>query len=165
MDTMIYCQVNVVMNAFTSSPTAGMPATVSATMEITDQTPNPSGAPYFSLQNNQLAISVPNKTPARVEYSLVNQTGSSDIFYIFGMFFSNAPKKVEHDIGMFPAVLIAQEVPMQASIDDQDISPEPYTVSVVDQNDRAGFWQYTIGIQDLNTGAIGMFDPGIVNEQ
>ena len=165
MDTMIYCQVNVIMNTFTPSSISGMPATVGATMEITGQTPNPSGAPYFSLQNNQLAVNVPTGTPARVEYTLENATGSKDIFYIFGMFFSNAPKKVEHDIGMFPLVLIAQGVPVQASMDDQDISPQEYTVSVVDQNDRSGLWQYTIGIQDLNTGMTGVFDPGIVNEQ
>lgn len=161
---MIYCRVNVNMTSFTPSP-PGVPSTVEATMAITDQTPNPDGDPYFSIFENQITVSVPQGTPARLEYSLVNQTGSTDIFYIFGMFFSNAPVRVEHNIGAFPLVLIGQDVPVQASMEDLDISPAQYTVSVVDQNGRDGFWAYTIGIQNLNTGVIGTFDPGIDNEQ
>lgn len=161
---MINCHVNVIMNAFTSSPTTGVPADIDATMELTTQTPNPSGDPYFSILDDQLSVNVPQGTPVRIEYSLVNQTGSDDIFYIFGMFFSHAPQRVQQNVGVFPLVLIAQGVPLQASMEDLDISPATYTVSVVDQNDQYGLWEYTIGVQDLNTGEIGTFDPGIVNE-
>lgn len=165
MADMIYCRVNVIMTAFTPSPTQGVPATVTATMEITGQTPNPSGDPYFHINGDSLIVKVPAGTPARIEYSLVNHTTSTDIFYIFGMFFTNPPPDVHVDETMFPLVLIAQGVPIQASMEGLDIYPRPYTVSVVDQNSSTGFWEYTIGIQDLNTAQIGLFDPGIENEQ
>lgn len=168
MDTMIYCRVNVIMQAFKASPTAGVPADVVATMEITDQTPAPDGGTaYFYIDGSSLKVSVPTGIPARIEYHLKNSTQdlATDIFYIFGMFYSNAAKHLETDIGAFPVVLIAGDVPVTAQMDGDDITPQPYTVSVVDQNDTTGLWSYTIGIQDLNTGAIGMFDPEIENEE
>ena len=162
---MIYCHVNVIMTGFTPSATPGMPAEVTATLELTEQTPNPKGAPYFTMKNGNLSVDVPKGTPARVEYSLVNQTGSSDIFYICGMFFTNPPAKVEDDIGTFPLVLIAQDVPVKVRMEDYEIQPAPYTTTVVDQNSRPGFWEYTICIQDLNTAVIGLLDPGVQNDE
>ena len=163
MDPMINCHVNVIMTGFkTHGPSK--PADVVATLELTTQTPNPSGAPYFTMVDGNLGVKVPRGTPARIEYSLIDKTGGTDTYYIFGMFFTKPSKHVEMDVGMFPLVLIAQKDPVQASILGYDISPAPYTVSVVDENGSVGFWEYSIGIQDLNTGIIGILDPGLDNQ-
>jgi hypothetical protein len=162
MDPMINCHVNVIMTGF--KPHGEKPADVIATLELTSQTPNPGGKPYFVLNGSSLTVSIPTGTPGRVEYSLVDKTGGADTYYIFGMFFTKPSKHVQQDSGMFPLVVIAQGDPLQASMLGYDISPAPYTVSVIDRNDASGFWEYSIGIQDLNTGVIGILDPDIGND-
>lgn len=161
MDPMINCHLNVIMTTF--KPHGQKPADVAATLELTSQTPNPGGSPYFSLTGDKLAVNIPIGTPGRIEYSLIDKTGDSDTYYIFGMFLSKASKHVEQDAGMFPLVLIAQDDPVQASMLGYDISPAPNTVSVIDRNGANGFWEYSVGIQNLNTGVIGILDPGIDN--
>ncbi len=164
---MINCHVNVTMTSFTPSKEPGGYAEVTATMELTSQTPNPdtSAPPYYTLEDDTLQVAVPKGTPCRAEYTLINKTGSTDLFYIFGAFFTYGPKQVSQNIGAFPVVMLVGDIAVKANIDGYDVTPSTYTISIVDSNEKSGYWEYTLGIQDLNSGSIGLFDPGYDNEE
>jgi len=162
---MITCNLSINMTEFTL-PSGGGPAVVSATMSITSQTPNPTpgGAPYFSLTSgDSLSVNVPFGTPVLLAYDL---TWSVSGYFVFvGVYFTETPP-TGMGIGAFPLVILNQaDISASATVLGETFSPDA-NMTVVDGNYAAagGLYQYTIGIQNLQTFAVGIYDPIITND-
>jgi hypothetical protein len=164
MSSMIKCNLNVNMTAFTPSSAKGTPASVTATLDIKGQTAPPDGgAPYFTMKDGTLYVNVPDGTPARLQFFLVNQTGDATAYGLCGVFMQSVPKGYTQVSGEFPLIVISGNISVQVTWGLYSFTPSVNSLSVVDTNTMDGAWEYALGVQNFSTLEIGIYDPEVEN--
>ncbi|WP_438480970.1 hypothetical protein [Oleiharenicola lentus] len=117
--------------------------------------PMPQPPPTLTLSDNDVAIS--STGPIRLIFNLPDPR-----YVLLGVAWQADVRQNNVGEKTFPSVFIERDACVDASFK-SGLSSGTF-LTITDNAQNPGYYEYVLLIQDVSTGEIGMFDPGMDNE-